>query len=160
MTAQDAWHLVLCVHFLALSFWTGGIFFMAAIGAPSAYRSMASHAVASQIVGGMLKRLNGIEFMCCFLLLITSFSAFRFVPGAENSIWKLIIGVLLMGGFSLYHALVLMPKLDAAQERIPAMAQDMPGRARFDTLYKRYVGLMAVNGALGIVLIYQSVVTF
>ena len=72
MSAQLVWQFLQWIHYLALSLWVGGIVFLSAIAAPSAHQSMASKAVAGEIVGKMLRRFNNIELSCCFILVVTS----------------------------------------------------------------------------------------
>jgi uncharacterized membrane protein len=160
MSPQSAWHLVLWVHFLAIALWTGGIFSVASVAAPAVNRSMASKALAVQILSHMLRRLNFLEFMCFFLLIVTTCSGYRFIPEHTQAVWKILFCILVMGAISVYYTFVLTPKLEILKERIPALAQDMPARAEFDRLYRIYVGCLALNEALGLVLLYQSVVIF
>ncbi len=160
MSAAAVWHLILWVHFLALSLWAGGIFFTSAIGAPAVHKSMASKALAGQIVGRMLKRLNSVELFCCFMLLITSFSAYRFVPEQKDALWKLLAGFILMGLITIYYTFRITPQIEALKERVPALEVGTPAKAEFDRLHKRYVALIAVNGGLALALLYQSVVLF
>ncbi len=160
MSAQSAWHLILWIHFLSASLWTGGLFFSAVVAAPAIQRSMASRALVTQILSGLFKRLHAVEFVAFSLLLITTLSSYRFIPEQSESVWKILACVILMGLISLTAGLGVTRRLEALQESVPGMALDMPGRSEFDRLHRIYVGLLALNQALGIVLIYQSVVIF
>lgn len=152
MSAQDAWHLILWVHFISAALWAGGIFFAAVIAAPAVNRSMASRALAKQILSQIFRRLHYVEFMCCFLLLATTISSPRFIPGNSEVIWKLIACITAMGIVTLYYTFSITPRLEASS--------GVPEKPEFDSLYKRYVGCLALNQALALVLIYQSVVIF
>src|SRR5437016_4332836 len=113
MPASCVWNFILWIHYLALSLWIGGITFLSAIAAPSAHRSMASRAIAGEIVGSMLKRFNWVEMVCCLILITTCASAFRFVAEHKQRLWILIAILVLMGLSTYFYAFSVTPQMDA-----------------------------------------------
>lgn len=160
MPANGLWHFILWIHYLALSLWIGGITFIS-LAAPAIHGSMASKAVAGQIVGRILKRLNPVEITCALVLLTTSLCAFRFVRGKEQWLGCLILVITLMGLLSAFYTFHLTPRLESLKEQIPTLEALSPVHAakiEFDRLHRIYVKLMTLNLALGLVVLYGSVV--
>ncbi len=160
MLASGIWNFIQWIHYLALSLWIGGITFVS-IAAPAIHHSMASRAVAGQIVGKILKRLNPIEITCALILLATSFSSFHFVHAKEEWLFYLIAVILLMGFLSAFYAFHLTPRLESLKEQIPtldALSSAHAAKIEFDRLHQIYVKLMTLNLALGLVVLYGSVV--
>ena len=161
MSASGVWHFLLWLHYFALEIWTGGIVFISAVMAPVVHRSMASKAVAGQIVGHSLKRLNCMEITCCLLLMVTSFSSMRFVQINSHWIWALICVLFLMGSLTSYYAFSLTPRMEALREKVPTLDTLSSGqetRGEFDRLHRLYVRLMSLNLALGLAVLYGSVI--
>ncbi len=160
MPASGVWNFLIWLHYLALSLWIGGIGFLAGIAAPLVHRSMASRSVAGEIVRAMLKRLNTVELTCCMLLLVTSFSAFRFVAG-HRLLGGLITLILIMGILTSFYAFHVAPQMQAIKDRnltFEALPAGNPDKAEFDRLHKFYVRLMSLNLMLGLVVLYGSVI--
>jgi hypothetical protein len=149
------------LHYLALSLWIGGITFLSAAAAPAAHSSMASRAVAGQIVAKILRRLNAIELVCCTLLLVTSLSSFRFVRERQSWLWYLILVILLMGILTCYYRFYLTPRLESIKEEVPTLetlSPEHPSKVEFNKLHRLYVKLMSLNLVLGLMALYGSVV--
>ena len=160
MPATGVWNFILWLHYLALSLWMGGITFLSAIAAPSTHGSVASRAIAGEIVGRMLKRFNTMELTCALLLLVTSISSFRFVMRKE-SLWILIVAILVMGVFTSFYTFHLTPQMDSIKEKNPTLStlsKDHPAKVEFDKLHHLYVRLMSLNLVIGIAALYGSVV--
>lgn len=160
MLPSGIWNFILWIHYLALSLWIGGITFIS-ISAPAIHGSMASKAVAGQIVGRILKRLNSVEIACTLILLTTSLCAYRFVRGKEQWLGYLILVILLMGLLSAFYTFHLTPRLESLKEQIPtldALSSTHAAKIEFDRLHRIYVKLMTLNLALGLAVLYGSVV--
>ena len=161
MSTNGLWYFIQWFHYLALSLWIGGITFLSAVAAPAAHSSIASRAVAGQIVGKILKRLNRVEIICCLILLATSFLSFRFVRERQHWLCYLILIIVLMGILTLYYAFYLTPRLEAIKANVPTFDSLAPGHAskvEFNRLHKLYVQLMSLNLVLGLGTLYASVV--
>ena len=161
MSPDHVWHFLEWLHYLALGLWIGGIVFVCFMAAPAAHGSMASKAVAGDIVSRILKRLNRMEIVCCLVLLGTTFSAFRFVSYRQAWLWGLILAVMMMGGASLFYAFRLGPQMELIKERTPTFDSLSPGHAQkkeFNRLHQFYVQLMSLNLVLGLAVLYGSVV--
>lgn len=157
------WNFIQWLHYLALSLWIGGIVFLSAGVAPSVHSSVASRAVAGQIVGKALKRLNMIELGACAFLIVTCFLAFRFVQNKQGWIWILILLVLLMGAITSFYSFQLAPKMEAIKQSVPTLdtlSAEHPSKVEFNHMHQLYVRLMVVNLILGLVVLYGSVVVF
>ena len=161
MPVNGVWHFILWLHYLALSLWIGGITFLCAAAAPAAHTSMASKAVAGEIVGKILHRLNRIELAACLILLGTSFSAFRFIHVYAQGLSFLILLILLMGLLTFFYAFHLTGRMNSLKEKIPtlgALSANHAAKIEFDRLHRIYVRLMSLNLVLGLVVLYGSVV--
>ena len=161
MTTSGTWHLIQWLHYLALSLWIGGITFFSAGVAPVVHRSMASKAVAGEIVGSVLKRLNILELLCCFSVLATSLCSFRFIQSGEKNLWYLIVAILLMGSLTFFYTFHLTPRMESLKEKIPtldALSSSHAAKIEFDRLHRIYVKLMTFNLALGLIVLYGSIV--
>lgn len=160
MLASGIWHFIQWIHYLALSLWIGGITFVS-LAAPAIHGSMASKAVAGQIVGRILKRLNPVEITCALVLLATSFCSFRFVRGKEPWLMGLIAVIVLMGLMTSFYTFHLTPRMESLKEQIPtldALSSTHAAKKEFDRLHRIYVKLMTLNLALGLLALYGSVV--
>ena len=109
MSATAVFSFIQWLHYLALSLWIGGITFVSAVAAPAAHRSMASKAIAGQIVGDMLKRLNAVEMICAGLLLVTSFSSMRFIQYHRHLLWVMVFFIILMAMMTSFYAFSVTP---------------------------------------------------
>lgn len=160
MLAAGIWYFIQWLHYLALALWIGGITFIS-FAAPAAHGSMASRAVAGEIVGKILKRLNTIELFCFFILTTTIVLSFRFVRERPERLTWLLAVLLVMGLLASFYAFYLTPRMESLKEKIPTFDTLSAGNAakiEFDRLHKIYVQLMTLNLALGLVLLYGSVV--
>lgn len=163
MDAANVWNFIRWIHFLALSLWIGGITFLSSIAAPAAHRSMAAKVVAGQIVSNMLKKFNMVELTACLVLMVTSFSAFRFIPFRKEWCWALIGVILLMGCLTSFYAFSLTPQMDSIKEQTPVFDTLPAGhsaKVRFDRLHRMYVRLMGLNLMLALGVLYGSVILF
>jgi uncharacterized membrane protein len=161
MSTSGVWYFTQWFHYLALSLWIGGITFLSAVAAPAAHRSIASRAVAGQIVGTILKRLNILEILCFLILVTTSFFSFRFIREKQNCLWYLILVILVMGILTLFYSFYLTPKLEAVKASVPtfdSLSPDHAAKIEFNRLHKLYVQLMSLNLVLGLAVLYGSVV--
>ena len=94
------------------------------------------------------------------LLLVTSFSSFRFITD-RRLLTVVITLVLLMGILSSFYAFQLAPKMQGIKERTAAfetLPADNPDKMVFNRLHKLYVRLMSLNLVLGLVVLYVSVI--
>ncbi len=163
MDASDVWHFIQWIHFLALSVWIGGITFLSSIAAPAAHRSMAAKSVAGQIVGNMLKKFNGAELTACLILIVTSFSALRFIQFKKEGCWVMIGVILLMACIAGFYTFALTPQMDSIKEQTPgldALSADHSAKVRFNRFHRTYVRLMGLNLMLALGVLYGSVVLF
>jgi hypothetical protein len=161
MEAHLIWSLIQWVHYLALSLWIGGIVFVSAVVAPVAHASMASKALAGQIVGKSLKRLNTIELVCCFFLIATTFLAFRFVSGRPDNLWTLLLVILCMGILTSFYTFYLTPRLEKIKEEVPtfdSLSANHPAKVEFHRWHTIYVWLMMANLILGLGVLYGSII--
>ncbi len=161
MPAEGIWVFIQWAHYMALALWLGGIFLLFVVVAPAVHGSMASRAVAGQIVGRALRRLNSIELFCCFLLVATLLSSREFVR--DGGIYYLLTGVLIMGAITSFYSFFVASRLELLRERTPGFdtldAEHLVRRA-FRVLHRSYVGLMSLNFILGSVILYYSVMIF
>ncbi|MBI3316889.1 MAG: DUF4149 domain-containing protein [Candidatus Omnitrophica bacterium] len=163
MTASGIWNLIQWVHYLALSLWIGGIVFLACVAAPSIHHSMASRAIAGEIVSKILARLNLIELGCCVILVLTSFSSYPFIQGYHSMIWNLSLAFLFMGAVTAFCTFYLSPRMQSLKQKIPTLdtlSSTHAGKMEFDRLHRMYVKLMSLNLVLGMGALYLSVVIF
>ena len=161
MPDSGLWHFIQWIHYLALTFWIGGITFLAGVVAPVIHHSMASRAVAGDIVGKILKRLNRVEIISCFFLLFTTSSALHFVSGRDRGIWYMILMLILMGFLTAFYVFHLTPRMESLKEKIPALemlSSSHAAKIEFDRLHRIYVKLMCLNLVLGMMVLYGSVV--
>lgn len=161
MQPSSVWHLIQWLHYLALSLWIGGITFLSIIAAPSAHRSMASKAIAGEIVSKMLARFNSVEITCALLLLVTSLSSFRFIQERKEWLWIMIVVILLMGIIVLFYAYPLTARMETLKEKIPTLdvlSASNAAKMEFDRLHHLYVRLMSLNLVLGLAILYGSVI--
>jgi len=163
MSTSGLWHLIKWIHFLALALWIGGIVFLAVIAAPAIHGSMASKAMAGEIVGRILRRLNAVELAAWLVLILTLLAAHQFIPGRSRMLSYLLLGVFLMGLVTAFYAFSLTPKMRALKEKVPALEMlgpDHTVKQEFDRLHHLYVKLMSLNLVLGMGVLYGSVVIF
>ncbi len=163
MSTDGVWYFIQWFHYLALSLWIGSITFFSAVAAPSIHRSMTSRALAGELVGTMLRRLNVIEIGCCLFLLATSFLSLRFLRERQSWVWYLILVILLMGLLTSFYTFHLTPKMEAVKEKVPGfdtLAKDHPAKVEFNRLHRLYVQLMSLNLVIGLGVLYFSVVIF
>ena len=161
MPTSGLWHLIKWMHFLALALWIGGIIFLAMIAAPAIHTSMASKAIAGDIVGRILKRFNVAELACCAVLILTSFAVYHFIPGYSRLLSYMMLAVFLMGLITAFYVFSLTPKMHALKEKVPTLEMLSSGHAvkeEFDRLHHLYVKLMSLNLVLGMGVLYVSVV--
>ena len=163
MPASGVWNFLQWVHYLALVLWVGGITFLAGVAAPVIHRSMASRALAGELVGTMLRRFNILEMVCALVLLVTSLSARHFVFERKTWLLAIFIMVLTMGISTCFYSFHLTPRMHALKEKVPtldALSASNPVKLEFDHLHKVYVKLMSFNMVLGLAVLYGSVVIF
>ena len=163
MSGSGTWYFIQWAHFLALSLWIGGITSLAGIAAPAAHASMASRAVAGEIVGKILKKLNTVELLACTVLLATSLASFRFVRARENWLGGMMMILIVMGLLTLYYGFHLSPRLESIKERMPtldSLSSNHAAKIEFDRLHRIYVKLMSLNLVLALGVLYLSVVIF
>ena len=159
MSDSGLWHFILWIHYLAIALWTGGILVLAGVAIPAIHASIPSRAIAGDIVEKILKRLNFIEIVCCLMLIITSFTAFRFIHTNEQWLAYLILVIVVMGFFTFYYSFNLMPRLESIKERLPTLDNNSnhAAKSEFDRLHALYIKLMSLNLALGLIVLYGSV---
>lgn len=162
MSLNGAWHFILWMHYLGLSLWVGGIICLAGIAIPTVHHNLPSRALAEEITAKILKRLNFLETICCFMLLFTSFMSFRFVHGHQQEIGYLILTIIFMGLLTFYYSFILMPKLEDLKQRMPVLDNNagQAAKAEFDRLHQWYVNLVSLNLALALIVLYVSVAVF
>ena len=161
LSRLSVWWFIQWIHYLALTIWIGGIVVFSAVVAPVIHRSMVSKALAGEIAGSILKRLNLVEVFCFLLLIATSFSASVFISGDLKALWYLIFSVMMMGILTAYYAFHLTPRMKSLREKIPALdelLESNPAKVEFDRLHRIYVKLMSLNLVIGLAVLYGSVV--
>ena len=163
MPASGVWNFLMWLHYLAIVLWAGGITFLAGIAAPAIHRSMASRAVAGEIVGTMLRRFNILEIICCLILLVTTLSARNFSLERKSWLWIMALIIVVMGISTSFYSFHLAPRMHALKEKVPtleALSEGNPVKVEFDHLHKVYVKLMSLNLVLGLTVLYFSVLIF
>ena len=163
MPASGVWNFLIWLHYLAIVLWAGGITFLAGIAAPAIHRSMASRAVAGEIVGAMLRRFNVLEIICCLILLVTTSSIRNFILERKSALWILMLMIALMGMITCVYSFKIAPRMQALKEKVPALealSESNPVKIEFNHLHKVYVKLMSFNLVLGLAVLYTSVVIF
>ncbi len=161
MPTSSIWNFIQWVHYLALLLWVGSIAFFSLVVAPSVHHSVASKAVAGDIISKILKRLNILEFTCCLFLITTGLAFFHFTPEKCRVVSYLILTVIFMGFLVVFYALYLTPRLEALKTRIPTLEmlpENHPARSEFNHLHRLYAKLMSLNLVLGLMVLYASVV--
>ena len=124
---------------------------------------MASKSVAGEIVGKMLKKFNSVELTSCLILIVTSFSALRFIQLRKEWCWALLAVILLMGCITSFYAFYLSPQLNAIKEQTPlvsTLSEGHSAKVRFERLHRLFVRLMGLNLVLALGVLYGSVVLF
>ena len=162
MPASDVWRFMEWIHYLFLSLWIGGIVSVSVIAAPAIHRSMISKPLAGEIVRDMFKRLNQLELLSFFFLIITTLVSRRFVTD-EAKIWMLFLTIFTMGLLSAYYAFYLSPRLSAVREGaagFESLPPEHPSKRKFASLHRLYVRLMSLNLILGLAALYGSVALF
>ena len=157
------WNFLVWLHYLAIVLWAGGITSLAGIAAPAIQRSMASRAVAGEIVGAMLRRFNVVEIACFLILLVTSLSARSFVFERKSWLWIIMLIIVVMGISTCFYSFHLAPRMHALKEKVPtleALSENHPVKLEFDHLHKVYVKLMSMNLVFGLAVLYLSVLIF
>ena len=164
MSSAMVWQFLQWLHASALSLWIGGIAVISFIVAPSVHRSMASRAIAGEIVGKVLRGFNRVEIVCFLILLATSFASFRFIDPSKKSL--LVLGlalILLMGSFAGFYGVYLTSQMDSIKEQtstLESLSDTHPSKVEFKKLHKLYVLLFFVNLILGLLVLYGTVLLF
>lgn len=162
MPASDVWRFIEWVHYLFLSLWIGGIVSVSVIAAPAIHRSMISKPLAGEIVREMFKRLNQLELLSFFFLIVTTFVSARFVA-EDSKVWMLVLTILTMGLLSSFYTFYLSARLRAVREGadgFESLPPEHSSKKKFGSLHRLYVRLMSLNLILGMTALYGSVVIF
>ena len=158
MNSSGIWYFILWMHYLALALWIGGMVVVSAVVAPSVHGSMVSKALAGEIIGKVLSRLNSIELLCASILIGTLTSSIHFIStGLSVSYLLLTVGT--MGLITLFYAFHLTPKMKTLREGTLNFYDLSPEHAvkkEFRRLHKLYVNLMSLNLVLGLAVLYAS----
>ncbi len=161
MSPRLVWDVIQWFHFLSLSLWIGGITFLSAIVAPSVHHSVVSRAVAGEIVGHVLRRLNKLEIFCFLILIATSFLSFRFIQAQnKTSLWIVIAVILGMGTVTSVYSFRIAPLMATIKENVPTLdtlSEDNPSKMQFKRLHRLYVLMMSGNLILGLCVLYASI---
>jgi uncharacterized membrane protein len=162
MPASDVWRFIEWVHYLSLCLWIGGIVSVSVIAAPAVHRSMISKPLAGEIVRAMFKRLNQLELLSFFFLIITTFVSARFVEN-DRGIGMLLLTFLTMGLLTSFYAFYLSARLSAVREStagFETLPAQHPSKKKFASLHRLYVRLMSLNLILGMAALYGSAAIF
>ena len=161
MPESGIWHFIQWLHYLALCLWIGGVTFLAGIVAPVVHHSLGSKALAGEIVGKILKRLNAVELGAWLILMFTTSSAFHFIRGTPLLLGYLLILLTPMGALAGFYIFYLTSRMTSIKQHIPPLEMSTEGHAakiEFDRLHRLYVKLMSLNLVLGMLVLYVSVV--
>lgn len=155
------YHANVTIHLVAALFWLGGMFFLAAVGAPvlrrvdppelrarlfhelgERYRSWGWTAIGVLLVTGVLN----LGFRGLLRWELLSDPAFWTAPYGTALAWKLVL-VVLMLAVSAVHDFRVGPRAGQAE----------PGSAEALRLRRQAAWLARVNGLLGLVLVWVAV---
>ena len=160
MSESGIWHFIQWLHYLALCLWIGGITFLAGIVAPVVHHSLGSKALAGEIVGKILKRLNAVELGAWLILMFTASAAFHFVRAPQRLGYILIL-LITMGILAFFYSYYLTSRMQSIKQHVPPLEMSSEGHAakiEFDRLHRLYVKLMSLNLVIGMIVLYVSVV--
>ena len=148
----------------ALALWLGGIIFLGAVAAPAVFRVARGHGVGElgpQMVGAMVARFNPLTFALGALLL-AGWSSEHWLHatgrGWKRKLWwsqgACCAGMMVL---ALYLGVVLMPRLNTLQQRVPvprdgkmvAGAIDSGAKSEFDRAHRNYTRLTMIVFWLG-----------
>ena len=147
---------------LALALWTGGLFVVGALAAPSIFdvlgdRGAEGRMLAGAVVGDLLQRFNLVAYACAAVVLVSL--AVRGVLGPRPRRFAIRVAMLgLMTTAAVYAGLVLTPRIAAAQRTIGAapstLAETDPRRVEFGRLHGLSASLQLVPLLGGLALLF------
>jgi uncharacterized membrane protein len=147
----------------ALVVWLGGMLVLALVVAPSTFRALeaadplSGRVQAGLAFGAILRQFHLVSYACGAILLVGLFVMKFIGPPPRAFIPRASIAALMLA-MTLYSGLLVGPEIDDLQAHIEGsvthLAESDPRRARFDELHQTSTTLMAVNMALGLVLLF------
>ena len=147
---------------LALALWTGGLFVVGALAAPSIFdvlgaRGADGRMLAGAVVGDLLQRFNLVAYTCAAVVLVSL--AVRGVLGPRPRRFAIRVALLaMMATAAVYAGLVLTPRIAAVQRGIGAapstLAETDPRRVEFGRLHGLSVSLQLVPLLGGLALLF------
>jgi uncharacterized membrane protein len=147
---------------LALALWTGGLFVVGALAAPSIFdvlgdRGAEGRMLAGMVVGDLLQRFNLVTYACAAVVLVSL--AVRGVLGPRPRRFAIRVAMLgMMTTATVYAGLVLTPRIAAAQRTIGAapstLAETDPRRVEFGRLHGLSASLQLVPLLGGLALLF------
>ena len=147
------------VYFTSLALWVGGLAALAIVAAPTIFRYSTSREAAGAIFGPILRTFAWVELACALLLVGSSIliTLKDPRPGPVEIIRLSIVGFMVLVLFS--YAFGIYPAVGAERVKIAKLAEDDPGRERFNRLHKLSVRLVGTNLFAGLALLILSAAT-
>jgi hypothetical protein len=154
------------VALLALVVWLGAMITLGLLVAPSTFRVLeaadpvAGRVLAGSVFGTILAHFHVVAYVCAFVLLVCLFAIkfigpppHGFIPRVGIVLVMLLIAV--ASGFPVTRELArVQAEVSGPMDALPVTD---PRRVAFDRLHQASTGMMAINMALGLVLLYWYV---
>lgn len=149
------------VHLLAAFLWLGGMFFLAAVGAP-VLRRVEPAALRAQLFGALGQQFRAVGWVCIAVLLATGVAnlwfvgVFRAGRWADPAFWASPYGHTLAWKLA---AVAIMVAVSAVHDFIhgPAATRMVPGSPEALRMRRQASWLARVNALVGIVLVAAAV---
>jgi hypothetical protein len=154
------------VALLTLVVWLGGMILLGALVAPSTFGVMqaadpaAGRVLAGALFGEILRGFHLIAFGCGALMIVALLVA-KFVGPPPRAVFVRIGLVVIMLALEGYSAGPVTREISGVQAQVSGPINRLPEtdarRLRFDRLHQTSTALMAVNMALGLLLLFWYV---
>jgi hypothetical protein len=151
---------------LALVVWLGGMILLALVVGPSTFQVLQSAApangstIAGPLIGTMLRQFHVVAYVCGSLMLVCLF-AIKFLGPPPQSFIPRVAIVAAMLIIAVYSGYPLTRATARVRAQVSGPVSALPAtdarRVEFDRLHQISTALMAVNAALGLVLLFWYV---
>jgi putative copper export protein len=143
------------LHFLALSFWVGGLAAIAFVVAPTAF-NVAPRETAGLVVGDSLRAFGRLELILGAVALFSALICQFVGVWGPRVRWPRLLALVAMAGLSLVYTQAIYPPM---QELRPRRAPGNAAEADFNRLHRMSTRVVGANLLLGIVVLGTSAAT-
>lgn len=154
------------VALLALVIWLGGMITLGLLVAPSTFQVLqaadpvSGRGLAGSLFGAILRNFHVVEYACGFVVLVCLF-AIKFMGPPPHAFIPRVTIIVLMLISSVTSGYAVTPEIVRLQSEVSGPINGLPEtdarRVRFDRMHQTSTGLMTVNMALGLVLLFWYV---